>query len=495
MIRGVCSRALHARTIIICALVAFTGCPKQEGPATDAPPPTAKNLPPTRDDTRFVKIRNLLSEPPESRRRATELYPLVKPICTDAKERKEFLDVAKWSVSFSTEENQLPTNLAADTFEHVATSCFRTEPEAALQLLDEAAKFLGRQKRLDVIRARLLAARGDLEAALAASKAAADAGSVHAIALTANIQAQIARAASTEYRAGMLDEAIRTVSVEPTNEWMAIDLNAVLSTKARLLSERAIWEDGDDRKKTLLEAGGLYKRLSVAPFVRPVRTRALDNLCFDGDADACRRAAEETRNLGAAVAAKIDVGAPAYDQARYERIRTITASVAALPPNAVVLWIARGDESEVLEWVRPAAVLLETIAAKKPRVVVVDRTSTPRAGRLITRTLELAKVKPHLTIAASGDTFAMPCVTAILADRRTPTACPLDDATKAALGKARPYGLAVLFGRDLDAELDDLALYELPSMLLSFRQSLSKKGASAHLKSVSDVRIIEAGTK
>ncbi len=479
------------------ALLALAvGCKETSSPADgprDAGPRVGRfDLPPTRDDTRFVKIRNLLREPPESTNRATKLYPLVAPVCTDSAAREDFLEVAEWSTSFSTEENYLPTQLAIDTIEHVATACFRTGPDGALALLEGAEKFVT-SPRLDVIRARLLAAREDFAGAEAAARRAMEAGSIHAIALTANIQAQRARDGREGYEPGMLSEAIATVSVEPDGKWQAIDLTAVLSTHARLLAERAVWETGDAEKKTLLEAAGIYRRLSVSPFIAAIRTRALDNLCFDAEIvaapDACQRAAVETLNLGAAVRAKVPLDSGGFDTKRHAALEEMKAKLASLERGAVVLWIARGDESELLEWVRPAAELLEVIAKKKVRVVVVDRTSTKRASRLVDRMFELAGAEPTRRIDAQRDTFAMPCITAILADRRTPTACPLDDATKKALESMRPFGVGVLVGRDLDGELDDLRLYELPSLLLSFRQSLSKKGPDAWLKSVSDVHL------
>ena len=52
------------------------------------------------------------------------------------------------------------------------------------------------------------------------------------------------------------------------------------------------------------------------------------------------------------------------------------------------------------------------------------------------------------------------------------------------------FGFAVLIGRDLDAEIDDLHVYDLQAVLLSFRQSRMEKGIDAWLKSVSDVLIV-----
>lgn len=478
------------------ALATATGC-KEEAPKSAPPDASVRvigyDLPPTRDDTRFVQIRNLLREPAESSNRATKLYPLVAPVCTDPAARKDFLEVAQWSTSYTSKDNYLPTELAIDTIEHVATACFRTGPDAALDLLEGAEAFV-KSPRLDVIRARLLAARDDFEPAEAAARRAMEGGSVHAIALTANIQAQRARAGHDGYTPGMLADAIATVSVQPDGSWQAIDLTAVLSTHARLLAERAVWEEGDAQKKTLLEAAGLYQRLSVAPFIAAIRSRALDNLCFDAARapapNACERAATETQNLGAAARAGVDVTQPGFDEKRHAGLVEMTKKLAAQEEGALVLWVARGDESELLEWVRPAAEVLAAIGAKKARVVLVDRTSNARTSRLVTRMFELANVKPALRIDAQRDTFAMPCITALAADRQTPKACPLDASSKKALETMRPFGVGVLVGRDLDGELDDLRLYDLPSLLLSFRQSLSKKGPDAWMKSVSDVHLL-----
>jgi hypothetical protein len=84
----------------------------------------------------------------------------------------------------------------------------------------------------------------------------------------------------------------------------------------------------------------------------------------------------------------------------------------------------------------------------------------------------------------------MPCLAAIVAGRRTPASCPFDPALVSRLQKLSPFGLALLSGRDLDAELDDAHLYKLRHMLLSYRQPLLEKAPDVHLKHLSDVRII-----
>jgi hypothetical protein len=155
----------------------------------------------------------------------------------------------------------------------------------------------------------------------------------------------------------------------------------------------------------------------------------------------------------------------------------------------VVVIVARGDESELIEWARPAGRFLARIAAKKPRVIAVDRTQSDRAQALFHRILALGGLTPEETID-SDSTFAMPCLAAVLAKRKTPQACPFDAARIKKLESMQSFGFAVLVGRDLDAEIDDLHLYDMEAVLLSFRQSRMEKGIDAWLKSVSDVLIV-----
>ena len=440
-----------------------------------------------------MKIRELLDEKPESQRRAVELYPLVKPICEDAKERKEFVETAKWSAAFSTGEVYLTKTLAGDVIEHVATTCFRSHPDATFALLDEAKAAIPDMYRFDLIRARLHATANQFEPALASAKLAKDAGSIHAIALMANIQAQLARTKSVGYRPGMLDEAIATVSAEPDGSWPLVDLAAVLSTRARLLTERAAWEDGDQAKKTLLLANASWQRLSHQPFIENIRTRAQDVHCFNAvesgiDRAPCKVAADLSHHLGAASAAGMKIG-EGFDEPRFLQIEKLAKQIAGLPPKSVVVIVARGVELEVIVWARLAGRFLALFAAKKPRVFAVDRTQSERAQALFHRILELGGIEPEETID-SDSTFAMPCLAAILAKRKTPQACPFDAARVAKLEKMTNVGFSVLIGRDLDAEIDDLHLYQLDAVLLSFRQSRMEKGIDAWLKSVSDVLIV-----
>ena len=73
-----------------------------------------------------------------------------------------------------------------------------------------------------------------------------------------------ARLNLTAANAVLLDSV---VSVEPDGQWPLVDLTAVLSTRARLYTERATWESGADRDKTLGLARAVYERLAVSPFI------------------------------------------------------------------------------------------------------------------------------------------------------------------------------------------------------------------------------------
>src|SRR5262249_21039255 len=128
--RGLPPRRSHAslffvrvRASIVFFLCLGFGCEKKR-PASEASAPPAvdaspfvdpRGIPKPREDTRFVQIRTLLGQDPESPERSTKLYPLVEPICTQEKERADFVDVAKWSASFSHDKETLPTVLALDT--------------------------------------------------------------------------------------------------------------------------------------------------------------------------------------------------------------------------------------------------------------------------------------------------------------------------------------------------------------------------------------------
>jgi hypothetical protein len=442
-----------------------------------------------------MKIRKLLSEDPDSAVRARELYPELLPLCTSLKEREAFVEVAKWSVDSGDGENYVLVQLAEDCLEHVATACMRNHPEGAFSLLDLAQKALPKLQRVAVLQARLLAASGDFEGAEKAARRAMDAGSVHAIALTANIQARRARGAEPGLRTEIFNAAIETVSATPTHKWPPIDLAAVLATKARLLTERALWEPTEQAQRTRLEAASLHQRLAGAPFIAATRRRAQDVLCFDAMLagrdryNACRRLAE-MGDLGAAQGIGLTQMTPQhFELPRLKQLEALKADLEALPAGQLLVLVIRGDEMELLEWIRPASKLLAHINQRKPRWVLVDRTDSVRAKHLIKRLLEMSNVQPDLQIEAKG-TFFMPCVSAMLAKRRVPKSCPLTPADQKSLESIGPYALSLLLGRDLDAELDDLRLYELRTVLVSFRQSRQEKAIHAWVKSLSDVGII-----
>ncbi|MEM7678350.1 MAG: hypothetical protein AAF449_20345 [Myxococcota bacterium] len=446
-------------------------------------------------DRRYIRIRDLLRRGSDDPTRATQLYDLVHPVCTNPAEQADFLNVAKWSVSFSDDDNRRTAVLAIDTLEYVATACFRTDAAGTLTLLEKAESFLPAEPRLAALRARLHAAAGDLDRALTAAQTASKNGSIHALALIANIQARIARREHAGYTPGMFEAAIQTVSATPAADWRAIDLAAILATKSRLLWERAAWEEGAKAQKTLAEADALFERLSVPPFLKQMRLRAADNLCYDavvtqGDIEACRKAAEKWQILGAGVVAGLPLEPQKFDVVRHQRIEQARATWQSLPKGSAVWFVARGDEAELLEWTRPTARMLRALLRPDLRFVAVDRTREARASALLDRLLVLAGVKADFVLRVGHEPLAMPCIAAIAARRRVPASCPLSKADIERLEDYQPYGSALLVGRDLDAELDDLALYELDATLLSFRLSRRKKPTHAWLKSVSDTFLL-----
>ncbi len=449
-------------------------------------------------ETDFVQLRSLLRQDPQSPARAFRLYPMVKSICDGDARRGRLVDDAETMVASGVDDDTKARQRrsAIAVVDHVATACWRTTPTVAYSLLDDARPRLNAEKQLSLVAARLRAAAGELDKALAHTKVAREAGSIHAIALQANLQADVARGKSVGYTAGMLDPALETVAVEPDNNWPLIDLTAVLSTRASLLSERAIWEAGADVGATLKRARVVYRRLAEGPFVEPSRRHAADMLCFDSveigndDPEGCTRAADKFGILGAAMLTNKDITKAPFDTKRWQDIIAVRTRIEAMPEGAAVVLVVHGAESELMTWARPTAQVLTYLTSKKPTLIVLDRTNSTRASAMVDRILQLARAKPAERIRAGNEVFAMPCLTAVLAGRKTPQACPFDAERVARLRALKDFGLAVLVGRDLDGELDDARLYELPAILMSYRQPIEDIPMAAHLKSLSDAWIL-----
>lgn len=482
---------------------AASGCSKPASSSKAPPEPSVAEFaraPAEKADTRYMKIRSLLALEPEARRRATELYPLVSPVCTDPAARADFVETMQWSVGFATERFYLPMQLALEVLEHVASVCARDDLEGTLDLLDRTTDFLGAEARYHVLRARTFAVAGRLEQAREAAKRAIELGNAHAVALAANVEARMAREGTTGYVPGMLDAAIETASAEPTPQWHAVDLAALLATRSRLLLERAFWTDGAAAEDSRAEASRVLERILAGPFPTQVRSRAADLLCFElsdrgagGAAKACERAARRFGHLGAAVQVGLELVAHAE---RRTGLSKLDARFATLKKGDLALVAFRGDEAELLEWARPAARLLRALATKEADVLLVDRTDHPRATAVAERIVASAGLEPWRVVKARGDTQAMPCVSALLADRRTPKGCPLESELEGALLKRSAPKVALLIGRDLDAEIDDLRLYDHPVALASLRRSeMEDKGIEAWMASLSDVLIVAPAGK
>lgn len=486
--------------MVFVLLVGGSGCwDDRSGTAPQGSPASAlKGSSPQdlRTDSRFIQIRDLLRQDPDAPARATRLYALVEPVCADVDARRGFLDTLAWSASFSDKKYRMTVVYALDTLEHVATSCARNHLKGALELVAGAARVLKEEARVFVIKARILAADGQFGLAENAARRAKDLGHVHAIALTAHIQARRAREAEVGYRPGMLDAALKTVMEEPTAEWALIDLEAVLVTRAQLLLERAVWEPPPVAIETETEAQEVLRRLSVAPFEKNARRHALDALCFfavqqgRGLSDPCGRAAREMHNLGAAAAVGVSMTAESFEVERYQGLTAVRETLDEIRDEDTVLVVLRGDESELLEWVRPAIHVLGRVAGTGVRVVVVNRTRTARARALVNRVVQRASLRPVLRLDAGKETLVMPCIAAVVANRRTPSACPLEPAAQARLARLKVPRLSFLIGRDLDSEIDDLKLYNLPTVLMSIRDTRYQKTLAAWLKSQADAFVV-----
>lgn len=487
-------RAAFALTL----LASLTGCSRstsKDGATTVSPAasktPSAFVVPPEKANTRYMRMRGLLERPVEDRRRSTELFGLVRPLCTEAEARKDFIDTAAWSIEHADEQFYLPSRVTLDMLEYVASVCGRVHPEGLFELLDDAQALLADEPRLPIIRARSLAAAGRLEEALSIAHKAAAEGHSHAMVLAANIEARRARdAAPKGWTEGMLDRALSLAHTGANEAWPAIDLAALLATRARLLRERAFWTEGQPSAKDRIAAAQVFERLLLGPFPEEVRSRSGDALCFaisdlGLESDACKRAAGSYNHLGAAVLAdRVPSQHP-----RLEPLRALGASFETLGKGDLVLVVFRGDEQELLEWGFPSAHLLRRIGASGADVLLVDRTRTKRGPALVRRVAAWAGLAPWRFL--DGDHVeTLSCVSAVLADRRTPAGCPLDpDLLSALEGRAAPK-VSILVGRGLEPEIEDLRLYQHPVVLASFRKSKKEEELSAWLKSLSDVFVV-----
>lgn len=446
----------------------------------------------------FTELRSLLREDPVGSTRAHLLAPKVGPLCTSPELRAAFLRDTQGALGREGPESR---RAAEDVVEYVATACFRTNPGSGLVILAEAALAIPSPTRWDVLRARLLAADGRSVEARPFAEAAMNAGSVHARALLANILAEDARAQAPGYREGMFDAALQVAGAEPDSNWPLIDLTAVLSTRARLLSERAFYESSPKDIESLKAARAVYERLGLSPFPQRVRGLALDTACVDAVTlgengfAACARAAELHGHLGAAFLAGRGEDPARFDLPRLEALKQLRLQMQSLGPKHLAVIAFRGDETELVSWGYPLSELLQTLAAQKLKLVSYVRGGSPRLPALAARVFERAGVRPALELRFPSGVEGMPCVAALIAKQPAPAQCALSADERGRLQKLGQHGIAVLVGRDLDAEIEDLRARDLALTLLSFRQPATERPVAAHLKSLSDVFLLSNRAK
>lgn len=439
--------------------------------------------------TLYPRIRGLLQLPVEDRRRAMALGPLVSKLCLEAPARAEFLDGLRWSLRYAAGQGELG-ELAVGTMEHVATRCARLRPESAFELLDGAEAALPKEPRLMTLRARLLSALGDKDKAIEAAGRAVQAGSAHAQALKARLLADRARLQSG-FGPASLQPAIDVLKPPAEAGLKLVDLTAILLTKARLLEEQALWQDDKEARAAGHEAAmALMARLSVAPFLAAHRRQALDLSCLDaalrgGSTEPCKGALA-FGNLGAAAALGVPSSGSAFDRPRAEGLKALRAKLAALPKGARFLLLPRGDAGELLAWSRALGYLLQSVSARAPEIVVLNRSEDPAARPLIERVLARAGLRPAAWLQLGHEALAIPCAAALLSGEEAVPGCPLDKAGRRAL-RARPPALSILVGRGLRAEVEDFQEAKLPVALLSLRETKFRGAPPVWLKDVSDV--------
>jgi hypothetical protein len=456
-------------------------------------------------EARLAELRVLARLPSDGPERAERLFGLVASTCTSTAGRLGLAHAIAAAQADPTDLGGQQGEEALDVFELVAASCDRNAPDDAQAFAAALGARLPELPRIDLVSARLHFAHQALDAAEARGRAARDKGSIAALPFLATVQAARARVAtsSTAVRAG-LEAAARTVDVEPQAAWRLIDLTAVLSTRARLHTELALWTDGTHTSTPpLVVADQLYGRLSRQPFITVTRAHALDLACFEAprlvpmseDArTACARAALETSNLGGAFLAGLGLDPKQLDARRLEAIQGFEAALSALPPRRAVFVVVRGDESELVAWARPAALVVERVVAERHPIVVVDRTRSLAARAIVGRLLALAGAEAT-RLEAGAEPLALPCAIARARGAPGPTRCALPaDAARVLERLGRDpetrVGAALLVGRDLLAEVEDMEAAALPHALLSLRQLPNDRRAAVHLMAASDTWLL-----
>ena len=285
---------------------------------------------------------------------------------------------------------------------------------------------MGKEPKIYVLQARLYAVVGQMKQAIDAANKAIKGESVHARALLANILAR-QDVDSPEARLVNLNKAIEVVSVEATPGWQAIDLAAVLSSKARLLLERDFWQSHKPDSKDALEALGLFSRIVVGPFPQRMRRRASDMACFLSvqmklKPHYCKDAAEKYRHLGPRMLFGLD---SPNQKNRQAQLQQLSKTIRELKPDSVQVLVVRGDESELLEWSRPLVRLMRAIHVRQPQWLVIDRTDGKRASQLLDKILDEAAVKPWVLVRAYRKPIAVGCISSLLAGEDIIPGCPL----------------------------------------------------------------------
>lgn len=444
-----------------------------------------------KSDTRYIRVRRLLEKSTLNPERVARLKALVQPICVAGEEQSQFLDTLRWSVGFSEDTFYLPTKLAIEVLEYVSNVCGAAFPKQTVALLEQAERILPKDPRLKMLIARTLAVIGRLSEASKVAQSAVPLGDPQAVALAAHIEAQRARQNSGAYEPGMYARALELTETPPGPNWHAVDLAAVLATRARLFLEVDFWtlpntSPFQDPIRALL------KRTVEGPFPAAVKLRAADLLCMEsqwqasaGDKvalEGCKAAAD----LGHAWATWL-LGA--RSEPLFPKLRR---KLDTLAPGDEVVVVVKGPESEIMEWAKALVVLLKGLSRRGAHVLLVDRTQTDRSTRVVEHIFKLANVRPRLVIPLRGTSSSVTCVSALSAQHQRPHTCDLSPEITQEFSELSPPKFTLLVGRDLDTEIDDFRLYNHPTALASFRRSeVAHKVSLAWLKSVSDVWALE----
>lgn len=456
------------------ALISLAGNGCTDAPPADAAPPDASASPgPKPLEQEIIRLLRMPADDPE---RAQTLHPKVETLCRSSAER------AALSSRLQLDDGTLRASEQRELVEHVASVCMRRFPERTEAWLKQLADRFPGAPELLVLRARLLAASGQLKAAQAVAVAAIAKGSVPARILALQIELRRHGATGAPPPRERLTAWRSALEAPPPVGITTIDFAALLAAQARLLAETAFWWSAPE---ALTTATALHERLLRLDVPGPMRARSLDFGCAHAPDPAtqarfCAQSASHEASIGAAH--RLAIRPEGLDERRARALSAFRQQLAAgdarQGPNLMVL---RGDRAELLEWSLALAELLPTLPGPT-HVLSLSEPDATAVGRHLGARAQSTHEEPMPA------PWVLNCFAAKIAEKVRDCALPSD--WRRLASRLRRAARVFVVGRHVDTVLEAFDDTGVTLALLSFRTPRRAKPPGVWLKSLADVGII-----